>query len=203
MTLAPELPGGEELARALDDRGVVVSLGHSDASPELAAGVPARMVTHLFNAMRTPHHRRPTLATWALLDESVAVGLIPDGVHVDPLVLTLVPRLAGARRARFGREPRDRGQGDYTLQGIPIHRVGDECRNAEGALAGSAIDLAEGLRLRAFSGARSARRSSRRRSAPPARRDGEHTGPGDSADLVMLDAAGYVTRVMRGGEWVR
>src|SRR5262245_49585444 len=58
VTLAPELPGGHELARALDSRRVVVSLGHSDASPEQAAAVPARMVTHLFNAMRPPHHRR-------------------------------------------------------------------------------------------------------------------------------------------------
>ena len=79
-------PAAPELARALDARGVVVSLGHSDATYEQAAGVPARMVTHLFNAMRPPHHRRPSLLTWALLDESVAVGLIPDGVHVDPLV---------------------------------------------------------------------------------------------------------------------
>src|SRR5438309_1162199 len=77
--------------------GVVVSLGHSDATPEEADAVPARMITHLFNAMRPPHHRRPTLATWALLHDSVAVGLIPDGLHVDPLVLRLVRRLAGDR----------------------------------------------------------------------------------------------------------
>ena len=95
VTLAPELPGALELARELDARGVVVSLGHSDATPAQAAAVPARMVTHLFNAMRPPHHRRPTLATWALLHDSVAVGLIADGVHVDPLGLQLVRRLAG------------------------------------------------------------------------------------------------------------
>src|SRR5262249_17792021 len=60
MTLAPELPGADELIAALGARGVAVSLGHSDATAEEAneafdRGV--RTVTHLFNAMRPFTHR--------------------------------------------------------------------------------------------------------------------------------------------------
>jgi N-acetylglucosamine-6-phosphate deacetylase len=206
VTLAPELPGGVELARSLADRGVVVSLGHSDAPPQLAAAVPARMVTHLFNAMRPSHHRRPTLPMWALLDESVAVGLIPDGVHVDPLMLRLVRRLAGDRVVLVSdASAATAGEGEYALQGIPIHRVGDECRNDEGALAGSAIDLAEGVRRYArFSGA-SLGEALVAATYRPARLAGigSTLAPGEAADLVVLGETGNVLRVMRAGEWVR
>ncbi|MGH9271029.1 MAG: N-acetylglucosamine-6-phosphate deacetylase, partial [Ilumatobacteraceae bacterium] len=62
VTLAPELPGAVEVIATLAGRGVVVSLGHTDASAEqfvagLAAG--ATYVTHLFNGMRPFGHRDP------------------------------------------------------------------------------------------------------------------------------------------------
>jgi N-acetylglucosamine-6-phosphate deacetylase len=207
VTLAPELPGALELARELDARGVVVSLGHSDATPEQADAASARMVTHLFNAMRTPHHRRPTLPTWALLHGSVAVGLIADGVHVDPLALQLVRGLAGDRVVLVS----DAGpatsapEGEYLLQGIPVRCVGDECRNEQGALAGSAIDLAEGVRRYArFTGA-SLGEALVAATFRPARLAGIGSvlERGDAADLVTLDEDGHVLHVMRGGEWVR
>jgi N-acetylglucosamine-6-phosphate deacetylase len=64
VTLAPGLHGAAEMTAALVDRGVVVSLGHSDCT--LAEGVEclrsgASVLTHLYNAMRTFHHREPGL----------------------------------------------------------------------------------------------------------------------------------------------
>jgi N-acetylglucosamine-6-phosphate deacetylase len=207
VTLAPELPGGVELARELDSRGVVVSLGHSDATPEQAGAVPARMVTHLFNAMRPPHHRLPTLPTWALVHDSVAVGLISDGLHVDPLVLRLIRRVAGDRIVLVSdASPATAApEGEYSLQGIPIRRVGDECRDELGRLAGTAIDLAEGVRRYVrFTGA-SLGEALVAATFRPARLAGIGgiLGPGDPADLVTLDRDGRVLRVMRGGVWVR
>ncbi len=83
--------GGEEadsvgLVQQLRDRGVVVSLGHTNLSSEAftaAIEAGAVMVTHLFNAMGGIHHRRAGLAALALTASGVAVSIIADGVHVD------------------------------------------------------------------------------------------------------------------------
>lgn len=207
VTLAPELDGATVLARELAARGVVVSLGHSDAEPSLADETPARMVTHVFNGMRPLHHRRATLPVWALTSPAVAVGVIPDGVHVGPRVLELVRRAAGDRvvlvsdaSPAAAAEP-----GRYSLQGIPIERVGDECRNAGGRLAGSAIRADEGMRRWSrFTGA-DLGESLLAASVRPARLAGIGGAlePGDPADLVVLDGDGVVQRVMRRGVWVR
>ena len=65
VTLAPELPGGLDLVRALVAAGHRVSLGHSGASLEeaMAAIEPgARHATHLFNRMAPMTHRAPGVA---------------------------------------------------------------------------------------------------------------------------------------------
>ena len=117
MTYAPELPGADELAEQLASHGVVPSLGHTDAGPGIMADgldfareqlqlagvdgfteVPT--ATHLFNGMPPMHHRCPGPAGEAL--EKAAAGeaiveLVADGVHLDPLMIRLVFRLAGAR----------------------------------------------------------------------------------------------------------
>ena len=62
VTLAPELPGAEEVIAALRQRGVVVSLGHSAAderTARLAYQQGVGMITHCFNAMAGLHHRAP------------------------------------------------------------------------------------------------------------------------------------------------
>src|SRR5262249_61058024 len=47
-----------------------------------AAGVGARMVTHLFNAQRGLHHREPGVVGQALTDPRLTSGLIVDLSHV-------------------------------------------------------------------------------------------------------------------------
>ncbi|WP_224274551.1 hypothetical protein [Nocardioides lacusdianchii] len=62
VTIAPELPGGLDAVRRLADAGVVVAIGHTDASYDLvraAIDAGARVGTHLFNAMPGVHHRDP------------------------------------------------------------------------------------------------------------------------------------------------
>ena len=85
MTLAPELPGATELIDRLLERGVAVSLGHTDATAEQANAAfdrGARSVTHLYNAMRPFLHRDPGIVGAALARDDVIVGIIVDGLHL-------------------------------------------------------------------------------------------------------------------------
>ena len=78
VTLAPERRGAFDRIRRLADRGVLVSLGHSEATFEqFEAGIDAgaRMATHLFNAMSQLDSRAPGAVGAALVDERVTVGI--------------------------------------------------------------------------------------------------------------------------------
>ena len=100
VTLAPERPDAPELIRRLKARGILVSLGHTDATYEqFEAGVAAgaRMATHLYNAMSPFGHRAPGAIGAALLDDRVTVGLIADGVHSHRASLQLAYRSQAPR----------------------------------------------------------------------------------------------------------
>jgi N-acetylglucosamine-6-phosphate deacetylase len=96
LTVAPELAGAIELIAMLAARGVAVSVGHSAATFEQARAAyeaGATSTTHLFNAMTGIDHHAPGLAAAALLDDSVYVELITDGIHVDRVIWPVITRL--------------------------------------------------------------------------------------------------------------
>jgi N-acetylglucosamine-6-phosphate deacetylase len=148
VTLAPELPGALELASELAARGVVVGAGHSDATEvEARAGFHAgvRYVTHLWNAMPK---QRPGLGTAALADPRVTVGVIGDGLHVSPEILSITWRSAAGRfslvsdaMAGLGMPP-----GTHRLGERDVSIGADGARLADGTLAGSVAGLDAGLR---------------------------------------------------------
>jgi N-acetylglucosamine-6-phosphate deacetylase len=196
VTIAPELPGALELIERLAGQGVVVSLGHSGASADVAReaiDAGASMVTHVFNAMEPLHHRAPGLAGVALVDERVRVGVIPDGRHVDPIVLELVRRSAGSRVVLVSDATPAAGApaGRYSMAGVTIDGEG---RTVDGRLAGSVLTLDAGVRSWvASTGATLAEGLAAASSAPE---------PGGAADLVLFDDGGEVRRVMRRGRWL-
>ncbi|MBC7098985.1 amidohydrolase family protein, partial [Candidatus Bipolaricaulota bacterium] len=101
ITLAPELPGALEFIERASRLGMVVSLGHTNASYEeakaaIAAG--ATRATHLFNAMPPLHHRAPGVVAACLESPQVVVELVWDLVHVAPAMRRLAWRLAGSLR---------------------------------------------------------------------------------------------------------
>lgn len=62
ITIAPELEGGFPFIEELYKQGVIVSIGHSDATfeeVERAVALGVRQATHLYNQMRPFHHRDP------------------------------------------------------------------------------------------------------------------------------------------------
>lgn len=159
VTLAPELPGALDVVRWLVSRGVVVSAGHSAATyDEAQAGFDAgiRSVTHLFNAMAPLDHRNPGLAGAALADDRVTIGIIPDGLHVHPGMVSLVRRTVGPARlaivtdaiAALGMPP-----GTYMLAGRECTVDESSARLPGGGLAGSVIGMdAAVANLAAFAG---------------------------------------------------
>jgi N-acetylglucosamine-6-phosphate deacetylase len=99
ITLAPELPRAQDLMDLCLDRGVRISLGHTEASFEQmaeAASRGARHVTHTFNAMPALHHRRPGPVGAAMVLPELLAELIADNHHVHPAVLSAFLRAKGA-----------------------------------------------------------------------------------------------------------
>ena len=99
MTLAPELPGGIELIRLLNQHNVIASLGHSEAGYETALAAieaGASHATHLYNAMPPLHHRRPNLTTACLNEPRIRAEIILDGIHVAPEMARLAFKAKGS-----------------------------------------------------------------------------------------------------------
>jgi N-acetylglucosamine-6-phosphate deacetylase len=142
VTLAPELPGAIDMISRLVAAGIVVSLGHSDATAAQAGAgfdAGARTVTHLFNAMRPFAHRDPGIAGAALARGNVSLGVIADQVHVSPEALLTVWRAAANRSmvvtdaiAAAGMEP-----GLWSLGEVVVEVADGAARRKDGTLAGS------------------------------------------------------------------
>jgi N-acetylglucosamine-6-phosphate deacetylase len=199
MTLAPELPGAAALVDALHARGVVVSLGHTDATAEEAntafdRGV--RTVTHLFNAMRPLQHRDPGIVGAALAREDVIVQVIVDGFHLARETVQVVWRAARGRVALVT-DAVAGSLGDLELE------VGDVARNEDGVLAGSVLTMLEAVRNLHAIGVPLAEAVDAA-TAVPARVLGDPTlgriELGLPADLVVLDDAIEIERVLVAGE---
>lgn len=149
LTLAPEAATPAQIAR-LAAAGVVVSLGHSDATAEqtqAALDAGARNFTHLFNAMSQMAGRAPGMVGAAILSDA-DVGMICDGVHVSDDMLRLALRAHGVGRSHIVSDamPTVGGPDSFTLYGRTIFVRDGRLVNAEGNLAGAHTTMAEGVK---------------------------------------------------------
>ena len=210
VTLAPELPGAAQVIGELVERGTVVSAGHSLASFEAAGAAfdtGIRYVTHLFNAMPALHHREPGLIAAALADDRLTVGLIADGLHVHPALVSLVWDLLGPTRlnlvtdamAAMGMSP-----GEYALGDSLVTVDESSARLGDGTLAGCVLSLDAILRLFISFTRASLSEALSTVTAVPARLlglDGRLGAirPGMEADLVLLTPSIEVVETYVGG----
>ncbi|MBN2288100.1 MAG: amidohydrolase family protein [Candidatus Glassbacteria bacterium] len=120
VTLAPEAGGALEFIRRLAGRGILVGLGHHNASPEVisaAVDAGARLSTHLFNgcASEIDRHRNPIL--YQLAEDRLWASFIPDGHHVPYQALKVGLRAKGLERSVFTSDLVSLGgspEGEYT-----------------------------------------------------------------------------------------
>ncbi len=215
MTVAPELPRALGMIGELVEAGVVVSLGHSEASYEQASAAVqagARSATHVFNAMAPFHHRAPGLLGAALELAEVNCELICDGVHVDPVAARLAYRLKGGAGLRLVTDAIAAAGmpdgGGYRLGDVAVEVVGGRAVRAGGkVLAGSTLtmDRAVGNAVR-FLGI-GVEEAVALASSNPARQLGLEDckgaiAPGMDADLAVLDEDLRACGTVVGGEWL-
>jgi len=209
VTLAPERTT-PELIGALSRAGVIVAAGHSNATYAQTQGAirgGLRGFTHLYNAMSPLLPRAPGVVGAALYDQTTWCGIIVDGHHVDPVVLKIALRCK--RHDRFmlvtdamptvGSEQRS-----FVLQGRHIDVVDGVCRDAQGTLAGTALDMATAVRNATQLLELSLPDAVHMASAYPAqflRLDDElgTLAPGSRASLALLDGQLRVTRTWIDG----
>jgi N-acetylglucosamine-6-phosphate deacetylase len=152
VTLAPERTGGIQRIQRLVDRGVVVSLGHTDATyEEFLTGVDAgaTKATHLFNAMSPMHHREPGAMIATMTDDRLKAGLIPDAVHAHPASVRLALRSKGSEGVVIVSDMMSAtglGPGSYELGGQTVHVEGMTARLHDGTLAGSVLTMDQAVR---------------------------------------------------------
>ena len=198
ITLAPELPGAEAVIRAARASGVIVSLGHTDATAaDVLAAIEwgARQATHTFNAMRGLHHREPGTVGTVLARPEIVCEIIADGVHLDPLIVKLIVAAKGASGAVLitdAIEGAAMPDGEYALGGQPLFVRDGTAAFADGTLAGSVLTMDRAFaNLRRFAGT-SLPDAARLSSGTAARQlgmDGRigEIAPGKTGDLVILD----------------
>ena len=207
VTLAPELPGALELVDLLRARGVIVSVGHSNATAEEARDAFARgvkTVTHIFNAMRPFAAREPGLAGAALVSSDVVVQIILDGVHLADDTARLVWQAAAGRMALVtdAIAAARAGDGSYTLAGVDFEVEDGVARNANEVLAGSTVCMIDAVRNLVRLGA-PVEAALAAASEVPARIAGRpelgRLAPGADADIVVLDDGLEIVRVLVRG----
>jgi N-acetylglucosamine-6-phosphate deacetylase len=208
LTLAPEIFGAMPCIDAARKAGVVVALGHTDATYEqarMAIARGARHAVHVYNAMRPFSHRDTGVIGAVLTSPDITAELIADGVHVDEPAMRMLLQAKGAGGVILvsdGTAATGMPDGTYTLGSLQVTVSGGVCRNAEGKLAGSTLTLDRALRNIAVLGTPLAD-AVRMLTLNPASLLGIEfkkgvLRAGADADVVLLDDALHVT-----GVWTR
>ena len=212
VTLAPERAGALEAIARLVAAGIVVSVGHSDATAEqvwAAADAGATMTTHIFNAQRPFGHREPGVPGAVMADPRYFIGTILDGQHVDPAVVRIVFAAAPGRVVGVTDAIVTAGLPNHTplmFGGQPVtndeHGLG---RRDDGTIAGAGIVLDEAVRRMIAAGMDPATviaSTTEVAARSLGRTDIGHITAGSLADLVWWDEDWNPRRVWIGGHEV-
>jgi N-acetylglucosamine-6-phosphate deacetylase len=152
LTIAPELLGAMPCIDAARQAGLVVAMGHTDATYEQARAAiahGARHAVHVYNAMRPFSHRDTGVLGAVFTSPEVTAELIADGVHVDEAAMRLLLQAKGAGSVILvsdGISATGMPDGKYMLGNFEVTVSGGVCRNSEGKLAGSTLTLDRALR---------------------------------------------------------
>ncbi|MDF1488254.1 N-acetylglucosamine-6-phosphate deacetylase [Tessaracoccus caeni] len=214
ITMAVERPHMEAAVRRFVEAGVVVAFGHSDADLATATASldwGANVVTHLFNAMRSIHHRTPGPIPALLTDPRVMCELICDGIHLHPKVIEMAIDAAGPGRIALVTDAMSaagHGDGRYVLGELDVVVDHGTARlttddGTEGAIAGSTLTMAKAFELVVRQAGVSIPMAALMAATTPAAWHGlDEVGslePGKRADICLVDDDGVLRDVIRRG----
>ncbi|MEM9255595.1 MAG: N-acetylglucosamine-6-phosphate deacetylase [Pseudomonadota bacterium] len=213
ITLAPEQLPGTELQQ-LVGHGLIVWAGHTQANyldMVVAADHGLTGATHLYNAMSQMTAREPGVVGAALALDSLYASVIADGHHVHSAAITLALSAKPAGRLLLVSDamaPVGGSADSFELYGETVTVQDGALRNANGALAGSAICLMDAVRFMHQKVGAALDVCLRMASTYPARVLGmekELGGiePGMRADLVHFEDDFRVTHTWLAGEAIR
>jgi N-acetylglucosamine-6-phosphate deacetylase len=198
MTLSPEYPSAPDFIARATQAGVVVAIGHLNASRDqirAAVDAGARLSTHLGNGAHRDLPRHPNYLWSQLAEDRLLASLIVDGHHLPPEVVRTFVRAKGAHRCILvsdvsglaGLPP-----GTYPWSGGELEILDDGRIAIAGQrqlLAGASQPIGEGIaRVMAYAGV-SLAQAIEMASTRPARLIGRTPGgflPGDPADYVTF-----------------
>ena len=215
VTLAPERHGALDAIRQVLGQGAIAAIGHTDATyavTRAALDAGASVATHLYNAMRPPHHREPGPVVALIEDPDAVLELVLDDVHLHPAVFRQVLAAAGPDRIALVTDAMAAAgmtDGAYPLGSAHV-TVKDGTARVRGTdtIAGSTATGDELFRRAVaecgYSGDEALLTAVRLTSATPAQALGltDRTGAvGGRADLVVLDSDLCPSRVMIAGIW--
>lgn len=204
LTLAPESVRSDQIA-ALTQAGVIVSLGHTDCTAEMAQkamAAGARCATHLFNAMSQLTNRAAGMVGAVLAGDGFA-GLIADGIHVDATTMrvALAAKTSGIFLVSDCMALTGSDLHAFDLGGRRILRGDGRLTLKDGTLAGADLTLVQAVdrvtRLAGISQERALSMASLIPAQVLGRRDIGHLIAGARADFIHLLPDGSL-----GGVWV-
>ncbi|MBC8555455.1 MAG: hypothetical protein H8D23_38055, partial [Candidatus Brocadiales bacterium] len=137
ITISPELDGAPALIKTMSGMGIIVSMGHSDATyseAEEGFNSGAQGITHIFNAMRGIHHREPGIAGFGLMNRDVYIEVIADPFHLDPKLIESIFSIKNPERIIIISD---------TVKETKTEAVSDGIMNGEGRLVGGSLAVTE------------------------------------------------------------
>jgi N-acetylglucosamine-6-phosphate deacetylase len=204
MTIAPEIQD-DEVIQYLLDNGVVVSLGHSNATFEeatVAYNKGIQTTTHLFNAMSPIHHREPGIPTALFSHDKAMTSIIVDGQHVDFEVVKFAQKILKERLFLITDAVTACSTGPY--QHI---EKGNKYVMPDGTLSGSSLTMLEAVKNCVTYCSISLNDAVKMGTSYPARLIGieslrANIAAGEQANLVVLDDALNLKEVIFKGKTV-
>lgn len=153
IALAPEREGPAEFISYACKRGVVVALGHSDATYQEAVEAVeagASVWVHAYNGMRGLNHREPGMVGAVYNIPNTYAELICDGYHVHICVCDILLHQKRPDHVVLITDCMSAGgqpDGDYMLGEYPVTVENGTARlKSNGALAGSILQLKDGVK---------------------------------------------------------